>query len=87
MMNWISRTLVVTGVCVMTSVVGGEPVAAQQSPPPAVDKNAIVLIPGVQGGNTHDGEIRIGNDGQPARDHVAGGEDPTAGVRRILRLA
>jgi len=47
MMNWISRTLVVTGVYVMTSMVGGEPVAAQQSPSPAVDKNAIVLIPGV----------------------------------------
>src|SRR5262249_24621631 len=47
MMNWISRVLVVTGVCVITSVAGGEPVAAQQSPSPAVDKNAIVLIPGV----------------------------------------
>jgi len=47
MMNWISRTLVVTGVYVMTSMVGGEPVAAQQSPSPAVVKNAIVLIPGV----------------------------------------
>jgi hypothetical protein len=47
MMNLISRVLVVTGVCVMTFVVGGEPVAAQQSPSPAVDKNAIVLIPGV----------------------------------------
>src|SRR5262245_23961280 len=47
MTNWMSRVLVVIGVCVMTSVVGGEPVAAQQSPSPAVDKNAIVLIPGV----------------------------------------
>ena len=47
MMNWISRTLGVTGVCVRTSVVGGEPVAAQQSPSPAADKNAVVLIPGV----------------------------------------
>src|SRR5262250_1836808 len=47
MMNWISRTLLVTGVCVMTFVVGGAPVAAQQSPSPSVDKNAVVLIPGV----------------------------------------
>ena len=50
MMNWISRVLVVTGVCVMTSVVGGAPVAAQQSPSPAADKNAVVLIPGVMTG-------------------------------------
>src|SRR5262249_29185210 len=47
MTNWMSRVLVVIGVCVMTSVVGGEPVAAQQSPSPAVDKNAVILIPGV----------------------------------------
>lgn len=47
MMSLISRVLAVTGVCVMTSVTGGAPVAAQQSPSPAVDKNAIVLIPGV----------------------------------------
>jgi LTXXQ motif family protein len=47
MMNWISRVLVVTGVCVMTSVVGGVPAAAQQSPSPSADKDAIVLIPGV----------------------------------------
>ena len=46
-MNWISRVLVVTGVCVMTSVVGGVPAAAQQSPSPSADKDAIVLIPGV----------------------------------------
>src|SRR6516165_4241090 len=45
MMNWISRVLVTTGV--MTFVVGGAPVSAQQSPSPAVDKNAVVLIPGV----------------------------------------
>src|SRR6516162_1791405 len=150
MMNLISRVLVVTGVCVMTSVVGGAPVAAQQSPSPAADKNAVVLIPGVmtgpgtmgprgyrrlcttalgrslrtasaldragraanrnptrglersaigieqgdrgdvdgvQGGNAHDDEIRIGDDGQPARDHVSGRKDPAAGVRRVLRLA
>src|SRR5262249_25093189 len=42
--------LAVTGVCVMTSVVGGAPVAAQQSPSPAADKNAVVLIPGVMTG-------------------------------------
>src|SRR5262249_37300208 len=47
MMNWMSRVLLAIGVCVMTSVTGGAPVAAQQSPSPAVDKNAIVLIPGV----------------------------------------
>jgi hypothetical protein len=47
MTNWVSRVLVVTGVCVVTSVAGGVPVAAQQSPSPSVDKNAIVLIPGV----------------------------------------
>jgi hypothetical protein len=47
MMNRISRVLVVTGVCVMTSVVGGVPAAAQQSPSPSADKDAIVLIPGV----------------------------------------
>ena len=47
MMNWMSRVLVATGVCVMTSVTWGAPVAAQQSPSPAVDKNAVVLIPGV----------------------------------------
>src|SRR5215510_2825718 len=47
MMNWMSRVLVATGVCVLTSVPWGAPVAAQQSPSPAVDKNAIVLIPGV----------------------------------------
>jgi hypothetical protein len=50
MVNWISKTLVVTGVSVMMSVVGGAPVAAQQSPSPAVDKNAVVLIPGVMTG-------------------------------------
>lgn len=44
MMNRISRVLVVT--C-MTFVVGGAPVSAQQSPSRAVDKNAVVLIPGV----------------------------------------
>jgi hypothetical protein len=47
MMNWMSRVLVATSVCLMTSVAGGAPVAAQQSPSPVVDKNAIVLIPGV----------------------------------------
>jgi hypothetical protein len=47
MMSLISRVLAVTGVCVMTSVTGGAPVAAQQSPSAAVDKNAVVLIPGV----------------------------------------
>jgi hypothetical protein len=47
MMNLISRVLAVTGVCVMTSVVGSVPVTAQQSPSPPVDKNAVVLIPGV----------------------------------------
>src|SRR5215475_1556538 len=50
MMNLISRVLVVTGVCVMTPMVGGAPVAAQQSPSPAADKNAVVLIPGVMTG-------------------------------------
>ncbi|HKQ87486.1 MAG TPA: Spy/CpxP family protein refolding chaperone [Candidatus Acidoferrales bacterium] len=50
MTNWMSKTLVVTGVSVMMSVVGGAPVAAQQSPSPAVDKNAVVLIPGVMTG-------------------------------------
>ena len=50
MMNWISRVLVVTGACVMTFVVGGAPLTAQQSPPPAADKNAVVLIPGVMTG-------------------------------------
>jgi LTXXQ motif family protein len=47
MTNWMSTVLVATGVCVMTSVTGGAPVAAQRSPSPSVDKNAIVLIPGV----------------------------------------
>src|SRR5262249_3764396 len=47
MMNSISRVLACPGMCVMTFVVGGAPVNAQQSPSPAVDKNAIVLIPGV----------------------------------------
>ena len=47
MMSLISRVLAMTGVCVMTFVVGGAPVAAQQSPSPAVDKNAVVLVPGV----------------------------------------
>ena len=46
MMNWVSRVLVVIGACVMTSVVGGVPAAAQPSPSPA-DKSAVVLIPGV----------------------------------------
>ena len=45
MMNWISRVLVVT--CVITFVVGKAPVTAQQSPSPTVDKNVVVLIPGV----------------------------------------
>lgn len=45
MMNWVSRVLVLT--CVMMFVLGGAPVTAQQSPSPSVDKNAIVLIPGV----------------------------------------
>jgi hypothetical protein len=47
MTNWMRRVLVATGVCVMTSVAGGVPVAAQQSPSPSLDRNAIVLIPGV----------------------------------------
>jgi len=47
MTNWVSRVLVATGVCVMTSVGGGALVAAQQSDSPSVDKNAVVLIPGV----------------------------------------
>jgi len=47
MMNWMSRVLVAIGVCVMTSVTWGAPVATQQSPSPTVDKNAVVLIPGV----------------------------------------
>ncbi len=47
MMSLISRVLAVTGVCVMTSMTGGAPVTAQQSPSSAVDKNAVVLIPGV----------------------------------------
>ena len=50
MMNLISRVLAVTGVCVMTSVVGGVPVTAQQSPSPPANKNAVVLIPGVMTG-------------------------------------
>ena len=50
MMKLISRILVVTGVCIMTSAVGGAPGAAQQSPSPAADKNAVVLIPGVMTG-------------------------------------
>jgi hypothetical protein len=59
MMNWISRVLVVTGVCVMTFVVAGAPVTAQQSPSPTVDKNAIVLIPGVLTGSGNHGSARI----------------------------
>src|SRR5215470_2475134 len=47
MTNWVSRVLVATGVCVMTSVGGGALVSAQQSDSPSVDKNAVVLIPGV----------------------------------------
>jgi hypothetical protein len=47
MTNWIGKVMVVTGVCVMTSVARGTSVAAQQSPSPSVDKNAIVLVPGV----------------------------------------
>src|SRR2546425_3771276 len=47
MMNLISRVLAVTGVCVMTSVVVSVPVTAQPSPSPTVDKNVVVLIPGV----------------------------------------
>src|SRR5262245_64236445 len=47
MTNLIKRVVAVIGVCVLTSVVGGVPVNAQQSPPPPVDKNAVVLIPGV----------------------------------------
>jgi LTXXQ motif family protein len=50
MMSLISRVLAVTVVCVMTSVTGGAPVAAQQSPSSPVDKNAVVLIPGVMTG-------------------------------------
>ena len=50
MTNLMSRVLVVIGVCVMASVVGGAPVTAQQSPSPTVDKNAVVLIPGVMTG-------------------------------------
>jgi LTXXQ motif family protein len=50
MTNWMSRVLVVAGLCVMTSVAGGAPATAQQSPSPSVDKNAIVLIPGVMTG-------------------------------------
>src|SRR5260221_12368262 len=47
MMSLISRVLAVTGVCVMTLVTGGATVTAQQSPSSVVDKNAVVLIPGV----------------------------------------
>ena len=46
----IRRVLVAIGVCVMTSVTGGMPAAAQQSPSPSADKNAVVLIPGVMTG-------------------------------------
>jgi hypothetical protein len=50
MMNRISWVLIVTGVYVMTSLVGVLPVIAQQPPPPTVDKNDVVLIPGVMTG-------------------------------------
>jgi LTXXQ motif family protein len=50
MMNTISRMLVVTGMCVMTFLVETVPVSAQQSSSPTVDKNAVVLIPGVMTG-------------------------------------
>jgi LTXXQ motif family protein len=50
MTKWISRSLVVTGVCVMTSLSAGVPVTAQQSSSPTVDKTAVVLIPGVMTG-------------------------------------
>jgi hypothetical protein len=47
MMNKIVKVLVVTGACVTISLAGRVPVTAQQSSSPAVDKNAVVLIPGV----------------------------------------
>jgi len=50
MTKWISRSLVVTGVCVMTSLSAGVPVTAQQSSSPTVDKTTVVLIPGVMTG-------------------------------------
>jgi LTXXQ motif family protein len=50
MMNRIARALLVTGVCVVTFLAGVVPVSAQQSPSPTVDKNAVVLIPGVMTG-------------------------------------
>jgi hypothetical protein len=50
MTKWISRSLVVTGVCVMTSLSAAVPVTAQQSSSPTVDKTAVVLIPGVMTG-------------------------------------
>jgi LTXXQ motif family protein len=50
MTKWISRSLVVTGVCVMTSLSAGVPVTAQQSSSPTVDKTVVVLIPGVMTG-------------------------------------
>jgi hypothetical protein len=68
--------------------------AADRSSTSSFERSAISLKQGdhddgdgVQGGNAHDDESRIGDDGQPARDHVPGRKNPATGVRRVLRLA
>src|SRR5262249_59625973 len=78
----------------MASAVARAGGAADRSPTRSLERPAIGLKQsdrddgdGVQGGNTHDDESRIGDDGQPARDNVSGREDPATGVRRVLRLA
>src|SRR5262245_9583727 len=78
----------------MASAVDRAGRAADRSSTGALERSAIGLKQGardngdgVQGGNAHDDESRIGDDGQPARDHVPGREDLAAGVRRVLRLA
>jgi hypothetical protein len=50
MIKTIGSVLLATGLFVLTSVAGPVPVAAQGSSSPALDKNAVILIPGTMTG-------------------------------------
>jgi len=48
--NRLGLVLAATSIYVTAALVGAMPAAAQQSPPPSSDKNAIVLVPGLMTG-------------------------------------
>jgi LTXXQ motif family protein len=48
--NQLRLALVATSICITATIAGAIPVVAQQSPPASLDKNAIVLVPGLMTG-------------------------------------